>query len=99
MTTAELTTTELADLVKASTELGAGGKTICLRILDEHTPEVPPEGQQWLPGGRDPHCAACSSGDPFWDGEWPCSTVRVISETLDPAPEPEASEGLINFND
>jgi hypothetical protein len=48
------------------------------RVRDHHQPETPPEGHQWVSGGRVPHCVGCATGDPYLDAEWPCDTIRLV---------------------
>lgn len=54
------------------------------KILAEHAPMVPPEGQQWLQGGREEHCRGCDTGDPFEATPWSeCLAAQVATEALD----------------
>lgn len=54
-----------------------------LRVLELHTPTIPPAGHQWVSGGQEPHCSSCDGGgDPFVAEPWPCPTVVVIAEVL-----------------
>ena len=49
------------------------------RVRALHRPEQPPEGHQWLSGGRDPKCAGCDhEGNPFIAPDWPCDTIRAL---------------------
>lgn len=49
------------------------------RVRALHRPEQPPEGHQWLSGGRDPKCAGCDhEGNPFTAPDWPCDTIRAL---------------------
>lgn len=48
-----------------------------VRVL--HQPEQPPEGHQWLSGGRAPKCKGCDhEGNPFTAPDWPCDTIRAL---------------------
>jgi hypothetical protein len=81
--TETLTPNKIKSLILTHTLLGEAGVAICLRILDEHQPETPPEGHQWVSGGSLPRCTGCATGDPFNDALWPCSTLDAIIETLE----------------
>ena len=48
------------------------------RVRALHQPEQPPEGHQWVSGGRAPKCQGCSDGNPFTAPDWPCDTIRAL---------------------
>lgn len=51
------------------------------RVEDLHSPEEPPEGQQWVSGGRKPMCKGCGLDDPFEATYWvDCPTRAAIEE-------------------
>lgn len=80
---ADLTVNMIKSLILTDPRLGEAGTAICLRLLDEHQPKVPPEGQQWLQGGKLPHCDGCGSGDPYDEVLWPCQVLDAVIETLE----------------
>lgn len=51
------------------------------RVRALHQPDEPPDGHQWVSGGRKPHCTGCDTGDPFLASEWPCETIRALDGT------------------
>lgn len=51
------------------------------RVRALHQPDEPPDGHQWVSGGRKPHCTGCDSGDPFLASKWPCETIRALDGT------------------
>jgi hypothetical protein len=60
------------------------------RVRRLHVPETPPEGNVWISGGTAPHCAGCSTGDPYLDPEWPCDTIRALDGDLPDSDYPDA---------
>jgi hypothetical protein len=49
------------------------------RVRALHTPDQPPEGHQWVSGGRQPKCEGCDhEGNPFTAPDWPCDTIRAL---------------------
>lgn len=83
MTTEEITPNKVKSLILSDPRLGEAGTAICLRLLDEHQPKVPPEGIAWLQGGREPHCDGCGTGDPYDDALWPRDVLDAVIETLE----------------
>jgi len=79
-----LTPNKVKSLILSDPRLGEAGTAICLRLLDDHQPETPPEGMVWL-NSHDvrPHCTGCSVGDPYLDATWPCSVIEAVVETLE----------------
>jgi hypothetical protein len=54
-------------------------KAAIARVRAIHQPEQPPEGHQWLSGGREPKCRGCDhEGNPFTALDWPCPTIRAL---------------------
>lgn len=59
------------------------------RVKALHKPLQPPEGHQWLTGGREPKCEGCDTGDPYDTPEWPCDTIRALDDIQESqAPHP-----------
>jgi hypothetical protein len=72
---AETLRSENKDLRKAADHAEAG----IARVRALHTPDQPPEGHQWVSGGRQPKCEGCDhEGNPFTAPDWPCDTIRAL---------------------
>lgn len=53
------------------------------KILEKHSPMIPPVGQSWVSGGQKAHCAGCDTGDPFEATDWlSCESAQLAREAL-----------------